>query len=76
MKNSSRIQTSPTERVINSSTSRNKSNISKNMFDLHFLSSQNEGLVNILEELHNRTNVLRDNITDITIINRLKGRFC
>ena len=49
--NSSRIQTSPHVLVTNSSTSRNTPNISENMFDLHFLSSQDEDLGNILEEL-------------------------
>ena len=40
--NSSRIQTSPPVRVTNSSSSINTSNISENMFDLDFLSSQDE----------------------------------
>ena len=70
--NSSRIQTSPPVRVTNSSTSRNTSNISENMFDLDFLSTQDEDLVNILEELQNRTEVSGDNITEITSSNRLK----
>ena len=73
---SSRIQTSPPVRVSNSSTSRNTSNISENMFDLDFLSSQDEDLVNILEELRNRTEVSGDNITEIASSNRLKGHFC
>ena len=40
--NSSRIQTSPPVRVTNSSSSINTSNISEKMFDLDFLSSQDE----------------------------------
>ena len=40
--NSSRIQTSPPVSVTNSSSSINTSNISENMFDLDFLSSQDE----------------------------------
>ena len=51
-------------------------NCSENMLDLDFLSSQDEDLVNILEELQNRTEVLGDNITEITSSNRLKGHFC
>ena len=46
------------------------------MFDLDFLSSQDEDLVSILVELQNRTEVLADNITEITSSNRLKGHFC
>ena len=46
------------------------------MFDLHFLSSQDEDLRNILEELQNRTEVSEDNITEITSSNHLKGDFC
>ena len=53
--NSSRIQTSPPVRVTNSCRSRNTSNISENMFDLDFLSSQDGDLLNILEELQNRS---------------------
>ena len=49
--NSSKIQTSHLARVTNSSTSRNTSNISETIFYLDFLSSQDEDLVNILEEL-------------------------
>ena len=74
--NSSRIQTSPHVRVTNSSTSRNTSNISEKIFDLDFLSSQDEDFVNTLEELQNRTEVLGDNITEITSSNRLKGHLC
>ena len=74
--NSSRIQTSPPVRVTNGSMSTNTSNISENMFDLDFLSAQVEDLVNILQELQNRTEVSEDNITEITCINRLKGHFC
>ena len=46
------------------------------MFDLDFLSSQDEDLVNILEELQNRTETSGDNITEATSSNRLKGHFC
>ena len=74
--NSSRIQTSPPVRVTNISTSRNTSNISENMFDLDFLSSQDEDLVSILEELQNRTEVSGNKITEIMSSNRLKGHFC
>ena len=74
--NSSRIQTFCPARVTNNSTSRNKSFISENMIDLDFLSSQDEDLVNILGELQNRMEVSRDNITEITSSNRLKGYFC
>ena len=74
--NSSRIQTSPPVRFTNSSTSRNTLNTSENMFDLAFLSTQDEDLVNILEELQNRTEVSGDNITEITSSNCLKGYFC
>ena len=74
--NSSRIQTSPPVTVTNSSTSRNTSNISENMFELDFFSSQDENLVNILEELQNRAEVLGDNITEITSGNHLKGYLC
>ena len=45
------------------------------MFDLDFSSSQDKDLVNILEELQNRTEVSRDNITEITSSNRLKVHF-
>ena len=41
-----------------------------------FLSSQNEEFVNILEELQNRTEVLRDSISQFTRRDRLKGHFC
>ena len=51
------------------------SNISENMFHLDILSSQDEYLVNILEELQNRTEVSRDYITEITSSNPLKGLF-
>ena len=61
--NSSRIQTSPPTRVTNSSLSINTSNISENMSDLDFLSSQGEDLVNILEELQNRIEISGNNIT-------------
>ena len=74
--NSSRMQTFSPARVTNNSTSRNKSFISENMIDLDFLSSQDEDLVNILGELQNRTEVSRDNITEITSSNRFKGYFC
>ena len=74
--NSSRIQTSPPVRVTNSSSSINTSNISENTFDLDFLSLQDEDLVNILEELQNRTEVSGNNITENTSSNRLKGHFC
>ena len=74
--NSSRIQTSPPVRVTNSSTSRNKLNISENMFDLHFLSSQDEDLVNIQEELQNRREVSGDNNIEIMSSNHLNGHFC
>ena len=47
--NSSRIEASSPVRVTNSSSSINTSNISENTFDLHFLSLQDEDLVNILE---------------------------
>ena len=73
--NSSRIQTSPPVRVTNSFLCINTSNISENMFDLNFLSSQDEVLVNILEELQCRTEVSGDNITEITSNNRLRGHF-
>ena len=73
--NSSRIKTSPPVRIINSSSSKNMSNISENMFHLDILSSQDEYLVNILEELQNRTEVSRDYITEITSSNPLKGLF-
>ena len=49
-RNSSRIQTYPPVRVTNSSTSRNTSNISENMFDLDFLSTQDEDLTEELLE--------------------------
>ena len=45
------------------------------MFDLDFSSSQDKDLVNILEELQNRTEVSRDNITEITSSNRLNVHF-
>ena len=61
--NSSRIQTSPPTRVTNSSSSINTLNISENMSDLDFLSSQGEDLVNILEELQNRMEISGNNIT-------------
>ena len=73
--NSSRIQTTPPVRVTNSSLSINTSNISEKTFDLNFLSSQDEDLVNILEELQNRTEVSGNNITENTSINRLKAYF-
>ena len=44
---SSRVQASLPIRVINSSPSGNTSNISENIFDLDFLSSQDEDLMNI-----------------------------
>ena len=50
-----RIQTSPLERVTNSSTSRNTSGNFGNLCDLDFISLQNKELMNILEELPNRT---------------------
>ena len=62
-------------RVSNSSSSINTSIISENMFDLDFLSLQDENLMNILEELQNRTEVSRDSITAITSSFRLKGQF-
>ena len=74
--NSSRIQTTPPVRVTNSSLSINTSNIIEKTFDLNFLSSQDEDLVNILEELQNRTEVSGNNITENTSSNRLKGHFC
>ena len=46
------------------------------MFDLDFLSSQDEDLVNILEELQNRTEISGNNITENTSSNRLKEHFC
>ena len=46
------------------------------MFDLDFLSTQDEDLVNILGELQHRTEVSGDNITEITSSNCLKGHFC
>ena len=46
------------------------------MFDLDFLSSQDETLMNIVEELQNRTGSSGDNITEATSSNRLKGHFC
>lgn len=72
--NSSRIQASPPERATNSSTSRNTSNISVNMCSLDFLSSQDEKLLNILEELQNRMDLLVD-FTAFMGSNRLKGHF-
>ena len=74
--NSSRIQKSPPVRVTNSSSSINTSNISKNTFDLDFLSLQDEDLVYILEELQNRTEVSGNNTTEYTSSNLLKGHFC
>ena len=71
--NSSRIQASPPVRVTNRSTSRNTSEISESMFNLNLLSSQDEDLENILEELQNKTEVLGDNITEFTTNNSLKG---
>lgn len=72
--NSSRIQASPPERATNSSMSRNTSNISVNMCSLDFLSSQDEKLVNILEELQNRMDLLVD-FTEFMGSNCLKGHF-
>ena len=46
------------------------------MFDLDFLSSQDEDIGNIVEELQNRTEVSGNNITENTSSNRLKGHFC
>ena len=74
--NSSTIQTFPLVKVTCSSSSINTSNICENMFDLDFLSSQDEDLANVLEELQNRTEVSRNNITESTSSNRLKGHFC
>ena len=74
--NSSRIQTSPPVRVTNSSSYLKTSNISENISDLDFNSSQDEDLVNILEELQNRTEILENNITENTSSNHLKGHFC
>ena len=74
--NSSRIQKSPPVRVTNSSSSINTLNISKNTFDLDFLSLQDEDLVYILEELQNRTEVSGNNTTEYTSSNLLKGHFC
>ena len=74
--NSSRIQASPPVRVTNMSTSRNTSEISESMFNLNLLSSQDEDLENILEELQNKAEVLGDNITEFTTNNSLKGYFC
>ena len=62
-------------RVSNSSSSINTSVISENMFDPDFLSLQHENLVDILEELQNRTEFSRDNITAITSSYRLKEHF-
>ena len=73
---SSRLQTSPPVRVTNSSWSINTLNISENTFDLDSLSSQDEDLANILQRLQNRTEVSRNNITENTSSNRLKGHFC
>ena len=73
--NSSAIQTFPLVKVTCSSLSINTSNICENMFDLDFLSSQDEDLANVLEELQNRTEVSRNNITENTSSNRLKGHF-
>ena len=50
--------------------------VTENTFDLDFLSSQDEDLVNILEKLQNRTEILGNNITENTSSNRLKGHFC
>lgn len=74
--NSSWIQKFPPVRNINSSTTRNTSNISENMLNLDFLSSQDEDLVDILEELQNRTELLGHNITEFTSSNRLTGLLC
>lgn len=46
------------------------------MLNLDFLSSQDEDLVDILEELQNRTELLGHNITEFTSSNRLKGLLC
>ena len=72
---SPRIQTSPLERVTNSSTSRNTSGNFGNLCDLDFISLQNKELMNILEELPNRTQVSGDNITAFTRSSHLKGHF-
>ena len=72
---SPRIQTSPLERVTNSSTSRNTSGNFGNLCDLDFISLQNKELMNILEELPNRTQVSGDNITVFTRSSHLKGHF-
>lgn len=74
--NSSWIQKFPPVRNINSSMTRDTSNISENMLNLDFLSSQDEDLVDILEELQNRTEVLGHKITEFTSNNRLKGLLC
>ena len=60
----------------NTSTSRNTLNISENMFNLNSMPSQDEELVNISEELQHRMEVLRDNITESTSSNHLKGHYC
>ena len=70
-----RIQSSPPVRASNDSTSKNTSNISENMFNLDFLSLQDEYLVNILEELQNKVEVLGHNITKFKNSNRIKGPF-
>ena len=74
--NPSRIQTYPSVRVTNSSSSINTLNISENTFDLDFLSSQDEDLVSILVKLQNRTEISKNNITENTSSIWLKGQFC
>ena len=74
--NPSRIQTYPSVRVTNSSSSINTLNISENTFDLDFLSSQDEDLVSILVRLQNRTEISENNITENTSSTWLKGQFC
>ena len=73
---SPRIQTSPLERVTNSSTSRNTSSNFGNLCDLDFISLQNKELMNILEELPNRTQVSGDNITAFTRSSHLRDISC
>ena len=46
------------------------------MFNLNSMPSQDEELVNIPEELQHRMEVLRDNITESTSSNHLKGHCC
>ena len=48
----------------------------ENTFDLDFLSLQDEDLVNILEELQNRTEVSGNNITENTNSNRFIVLYC